>query len=294
LSSPDNPQLEPQAPVPHESHVGISNPPDPMISGGDAPNFIPTPPPVEDPVWSGWDVLLVTFLTLVAMVILPIGAGLVAHAFFYPHTGVIELLQGQPTLLLISQLLIDAAWAILIFLLIEGKYHTHFWQAIHWNWPKTAWVMLGLGAVTFIGLAMLGNLLPMPKETPFDKLFDRTRDAYLLSIFAVTLGPFVEELFFRGFLYPVLARRWGVAWGIILAALPFALLHLQQYGFSVGIIIIIFAVGVVCGIVRATTKSLGASFLVHAGYNGAQMLIAVVFTHGFTRMPKGLLEFCRL
>jgi uncharacterized protein len=265
-----------------------------MISGGDAPNFIPTPPPVEDPVWSGWDVLLVTFLTLVAMVILPIGAGLVAHAFFYPHTGVIELLQGQPTLLLISQLLIDAAWAILIFLLIEGKYHTHFWQAIHWNWPKTAWVMLGLGAVTFIGLAMLGNLLPMPKETPFDKLFDRTRDAYLLSIFAVTLGPFVEELFFRGFLYPVLARRWGVAWGIILAALPFALLHLQQYGFSVGIIIIIFAVGVVCGIVRATTKSLGASFLVHAGYNGAQMLIAVVFTHGFTRMPKGLLEFCRL
>jgi uncharacterized protein len=274
--------------------VDVSNVPDPLIPQGDAPNFVSAPPPVEDPVWSGWDVLLVTFLTLLAMIILPVGAGLVAHQLFYPHTGVIELLQQQSTLLLISQLLIDSAWAILIALLIEGKYHTNFWSAVRWNWPRTAWAMLGLGAVTFICLAMLGNLLPMPKETPFDKLFDRPLDAYLLSIFAVTLGPFVEELFFRGFLYPVLARRWGVAGGIVLAALPFALLHLQQYGFSVGIIVIIFAVGVVCGIVRAATKSVGASFLVHAGYNGAQMLIAVVFTHGFTRAPKGLLEFCRL
>jgi hypothetical protein len=49
-------------------------------------------------------------------------------------------------------------------------------------------------------------------------------------------------------------------------------------------------VGLVCGIVRAVTGSVGASFLVHAGYNGAQMVIFVIWTHGFTRMPKGLLQ----
>jgi hypothetical protein len=34
----------------------------------------------------------------------------------------------------------------------------------------------------------------------------------------------------------------------------------------------------------------GASFLVHVGYNGTQMLIAVLATRGFTHMPKGLLQ----
>jgi membrane protease YdiL (CAAX protease family) len=104
----------------------------------------------------------------------------------------------------------------------------------------------------------------------------------------------MEELFFRGFLYPVVAKRWGAGWGIFLSALPFALMHMQQYGYSWGILLVIFGVGLVCGIVRAVTGSVAASFLVHVGYNGAQMLIAISLTHGFTRMPKGLLEYFSL
>jgi hypothetical protein len=43
--------------------------------------------------------------------------------------------------------------------------------------------------------------------------------------------------------------------------------------------------------VRAVTGSVAASFLVHVGYNGAQMLIAISLTRGFTRMPKGVWEY---
>jgi membrane protease YdiL (CAAX protease family) len=50
--------------------------------------------------------------------------------------------------------------------------------------------------------------------------------------------------------------------------------------------LIIFLVGVICGIVRAVTRSVAASFLVHVGYNGFQMLIFVAETHGFRHMPK--------
>src|SRR5579863_4983160 len=131
--------------------------------------------------------------------------------------------------------------------------------------------------------------LPMPKETPFEKLFMRPRDAYLLAIIAVSLGPLVEELFFRGFFYPVLARRWGAAWGIFLTALPFAAMHMPQYGYAWGALLVILTVGIVCGIVRAVTHSVGASFLVHVGYNGTQMLIAVVATQGFRHMEKAAL-----
>ena len=63
-------------------------------------------------------------------------------------------------------------------MLVEGKYHVAFWPAVKWNWPRSGqWKLLGLGAVMLIGLGALQSLLPMPKDTPFEHLFDRPRDA---------------------------------------------------------------------------------------------------------------------
>jgi hypothetical protein len=205
----------------------------------------------------------------------------------YPHSS-FGVVAQKPILLLLSQFLIYIAVALCMAMLVEGKYHAPFWQAIRWNWPRSEWKLLGLGAVMLMGLAMVESLLPMPKDTPFEHLFDRPLDAYLLAIIAVSVGPLMEELFFRGFFYPVVARRWGVAWGVVLTALPFALMHLPQYGWAWGAMLVILVVGIVCGIVRAVTRSVGASFLVHVGYNGTQMLIALVATQGFRHMPKAL------
>jgi uncharacterized protein len=236
-------------------------------------------------VWNGWDVLLIAVLTLVTMVVLQLAVLLIAHAWRYPRESLAQVAQ-KPILLLVSQFLIYAVVAACMVMLVEGKYHVAFWQAIRWNWPRSEWRLLALGAVMLIVLGALQNLLPMPKDTPFEHLFDRPRDAYLLSIIAVTIGPLMEELFFRGFLYPVLARRMGVVWGIVLTALPFGLIHLPQYGDAWAAGLVIFLVGVVCGVVRAATKSVGASFLVHVGYNGMQMVIALVATHGFRHLEK--------
>jgi hypothetical protein len=49
----------------------------------------------------------------------------------------------------------------------------------------------------------------------------------------------------------------------------------------------------VCGAVRAATKSVAASFLVHVGYNGAQMVIALVATHGFRQVEKASIVLFR-
>jgi membrane protease YdiL (CAAX protease family) len=285
LSSSDNPQFEPQAPVGVEPVVTV--PPDP---------FVPTlgtvpagPPPVENPVWSGWDVLLIALLTFVAMVVLEFGLPVVAMRLLYPHEAWLQVAQ-KPILLLVSQFLIYGVVGACMVMLVEGKYHVPFWRTIAWNWPQSGkvWLFLAIGAATLIVVIALQSVLPMPKDTPFEHLFDRQRDAYLLAIIAVSFAPLFEELFFRGFLYPVLARRIGVVWAVALTALPFGLIHLPQYGWAWGAALLIVLVGVVCGIVRAVTRSVGASFLVHAGYNGAQMLIAMVATQGFRHMPKGV------
>src|SRR6266700_4485682 len=291
LSSSDNPQFDPQPSVSAESRPLAT--PDPFAPAPDASVSVvpgPTaPPPVENPIWSGWDVLLIAGLTLVAMLGLQLLVIFGAVWFVYPHSN-LALVAQKPILLLVSQFLIYAVVAAFMIMLVQGKYHVAFWQAIRWNWPQSQWKLLGLGAAMLFTLGMLQSLLPMPKDTPFEHLFDRPRDAYLLSIIAVTLGPLMEEIFFRGFMYPVLARRMGAVWAIVLTALPFGLIHLPQYGWAWGAALVIVLVGVVCGVVRAVTRSVGASFLVHAGYNGTQMIIALVYTHGFRHMQSG--TFC--
>ena len=251
---------------------------------------VPTaPPPIENPVWSGWDVLLIAALTFLTTLVLQMVVIVGALWLVYPHSNLAAVAQ-KPILLLLSQFLIYGVVAACMVMLVEGKYHVAFWRAIRWNWPRSEWKLLGIGAVMLVVLGLLQSLLPMPKDTPFEHLFDRPRDAYLLAIIAVSLGPLMEELFFRGFMYPVLARRMGAAWAIALTALPFGLIHLPQYGWAWGAALVIVLVGVVCGVVRAQTGSVGASFLVHVGYNGTQMLIAVVVTQGFRHMPKALAQ----
>ena len=282
LSSPDNPQFEPPAEAPTPTPTLRAA--DPFVAASLPP--LPTaPPPIENPVWNGWDVLLIAGLTVVTMVVFQLAVLLAAHFIWYPHESLADV-SKQPILLIVSQVLIYIPVALCMVMLVEGRYHVSFWSAIQWNWPRAEWRLMALGAAMFFVLSVLQNLLPMPPDTPFEHLFDRPRDAYLLSLVAVTLGPLMEELFFRGFLYPVLARRMGATWGVVLTALPFGLIHLPQYAWAWSAALVIILVGVVCGVVRAVTRSVGASFLVHAGFNGTQMLIAVVMTHGFKHMPK--------
>jgi len=95
----------------------------------------------------------------------------------------------------------------------------------------------------------------------------------------------MEELFFRGFLYPVLARRLGMVIAIGLTSLAFAGLHFAQLGYSWAVLII-FLVGVALTTVRAVTKSVAASFLLHVGYNGTLSLLMFVVTGGFRHLEK--------
>jgi uncharacterized protein len=249
----------------------------------------PSSPPVESPVWSGWDVLAIAGLTFVTMVLVEMLVVLVTMRFVNRRANFSEIAQ-KPILALVSELLAYIAVAIFMVVLVEGKYHVRFPDAIRWKWPRGEWRFLAIGVAMLFVLNILEHFLPMPKNVPFDRFFENPRDAYLTSVFAVSLGPLMEELFFRGFLYPVLARWIGMVGGILLTALPFGLLHAFQFGNAWSAVLVIFLVGVVLTSVRAVTKSVGASFLVHVGYNGMLMLLAALQTDGFRHMEKAM--FC--
>ena len=63
-------------------------------------------------------------------------------------------------------------------------------------------------------------------------LMETRTDLMVMGALRVTLAPLCEELAFRGFLQPLLVRSLGAAPGILLAAVPFGLLHFHEYGNS--------------------------------------------------------------
>jgi CAAX protease family protein len=287
LSSPDTPQFNPPQP-------NIQPQPATPVAAElfSPPPVNPTSPTGENPVWNGWDVLLVAIVTAVlTLLVMPLVVFSAAHHFVYPHEGWMEVAR-KPALALLSEFLGYIIAAVYMVLLVEGRHRARFWEAIRWNWPGIAGVrFLGLGGL-MLGFDLLARFLPMPKSTPFDEFFQRPMDAYLVTAFAVTLGPLIEELFFRGFLYPVFARRMGTVWGVLFTGLLFGLIHSPQYGFSWGAVLIIFLVGVVLTAVRAKTKSVASSFLAHVGYNGTLMVLTALATDGFRHMDKaGVLLF---
>ena len=236
--------------------------------------------------------LIIAVLTLGILFAVQLVTVVVARYFAYPHRSWIEVAQ-KPVLALLAEFVAYIVVALYMILLLEGKYHARFWSAIRWNWPGLAgWSFLVVGLL-MVGLDVVGTrFLPIPKTTPFDQFFERPIDAYLTALFAITLGPLMEEIFFRGFLYPVIARRLGAVWGVLLTAFLFGLVHSPQYGYSWAAVLIVFMVGVVLTTVRAVSKSVASSFLAHVGYNATLMVLTAVATDGFRHMDKaGVLLF---
>jgi membrane protease YdiL (CAAX protease family) len=89
----------------------------------------------------------------------------------------------------------------------------------------------------------------------------------LTGLFGVSIGPLCEELAFRGFLMPLLIRSLGAWAGVLITALPFALLHGPQYSWSWQHIVLLALAGTAFGLVRHLSGSTAAAVMTHATYN---------------------------
>jgi uncharacterized protein len=264
------------------SAPSTENAPDPLIPSP-PPNL--SVPPAENPPFGGIEVLQIGLLMFVVPIVAAPFIVVLVQKFFYPHLTFMQV-GSKPWVLLAPQFIWFAVVALFLLDYTKWKFHQTLWEAIRWDWPRSRWpVMVGIGLLTLIALQGLERLLPLPKNSPFDQFFDRPLDAYAFAFLAIAFAPFMEELFFRGFLYPVLARRLGVSAGVLLTALPFALIHEPEYK-AWGPVLIIFLVGVVLTLVRAKMKSVGASFIVHSVYNGVPVVAAIIASHGFQHLER--------
>jgi len=242
------------------------------------------PTPVAEPPWNIWNVVGLAGIAIVSvMVFTTIAVILAKHGVKSPD---VAKLARNPLVVLPAMM---AAYAVVVGAMVAIVKTTGlpFWQTIEWNFPThtaAGYATLGLALAVLVGLT--SKLLPIPKSLPIDNYFTDARGAYMMAIFGVTFAPLIEELFFRGFLYPVIARHWGAGISVGLTALLFALIHEAQLAHAWAPLLLLWFVGLVLTAVRAWTKSVGASFCVHAGYNFTLFTLMYLATDHFRHLEK--------
>lgn len=139
-----------------------------------------------------------------------------------------------------------------------------------------AWGMafLALAVLLVLVVALVSGWVLQPDQSPQRDLQELLRGLSgwgpNLAMFLTVAGlaPFFEELLFRGFLLPVLARRQPMAAALAVSALIFGAIHLQPAGLP-----ILSTLGLVLGLAMRHTSSLRAPILVHACWNGGLFLL---------------------
>lgn len=96
--------------------------------------------------------------------------------------------------------------------------------------PLHAWAGTALLASFVAGtayVALVGKITPDLVPTALPEALEGTELRWLTFIVVVLVGPFVEEVFFRGFVFGGLLRRLGLPVAVILSSLVFAVAHAE-------------------------------------------------------------------
>ncbi len=117
-----------------------------------------------------------------------------------------------------------------------------------------------------IGLRQAGyETLPQEVVTIFSSEPSLGVRAYFLFL-AVVLAPVFEEVFFRGILLPLAARRWGATAAVLAVSLFFALIH-----FHLPSVVPLFLIAVAFSIGYIYSGSILVPIVMHAVFNAVNM-----------------------
>jgi hypothetical protein len=164
----------------------------------------------------------------------------------------------------------------------EGLTFTELWRRVapgptqrNLGWGAA---FLALAVFLVLAMALATSLVMKPDQSPQRDLQELLQGLSgwgpTLAMFAVVAGlaPFFEELLFRGFLFPVMARQGRVELALSASALLFGAIHLQPAGLPV-----LGTLGLVLALAVRQTGSLWPAILVHACWNGSLFLLMRAF-----------------
>ncbi|MBI4971997.1 MAG: CPBP family intramembrane metalloprotease [Candidatus Omnitrophica bacterium] len=225
----------------------------------------------EAVLWGVREIIKSVIYVISAGVILSVVLGVVQGALFQKEKT------HENVLLIVHTVLVDI---FILWFMIYSVTHT-FGERLSAlgfrfkKWGQDLWLgILGYTAILPIVLIVMGTLVVLaglihyePAPHPLVELFveeDYKNPALIyFSIFlACTIGPIIEEIFFRGWCYPAFKKQWGQKWAMVISSAFFAAIHNSLFAF-----LPIFVLGLIFAYVYEKRGSLIPSIVMHIAHN---------------------------
>ena len=273
------------------------------------PELIPDPNTVQNigsdpvpqnqraaPLIDGVKALLTWVGSVILLLAVPLLAVLPYFIYLAANSGstTAEALSQDKTFILLSLAGIIPAHLLTLLLawvMVTEFGRRPFWKSLNFFWPPALgpWKGIGLSIIIsglLLGMGALSTYIIGGGKTDLDKLIESSYQARLVTAFlAVFTAPLVEEIIYRGMLYPAAQRLVGMGWAIALVSFLFAGVHYYQYRENLGVFTAIVILSVSLTVIRALSNSLMIPFVIHLLFNGIQSIIFVI--EPLVNKPKG-------
>ena len=231
----------------------------------------------DNPPWGLLAAVGVVLGSLALVVLLQV-AGIVPYFIWRAANSLPLMVEGQmdKNVILISVLAMVPAHLltlVLAWLVVTGRGKHAFWKALGWAWSPRYGFIADIAASILITLGLYGISVGLfyifgNQETDLVRMLNSSPAArYGIVVMAVLTAPLVEEVVYRGVLYPALQRRTGRLWGVLGVTLVFALIHVPQYVPNYGALSAILILSLTLTFVRAYTGRLLPCVVIHTIFN---------------------------
>lgn len=238
--------------------------------------YRPDPPPVRE--WP-FSILLRTVVLFITWgIVLSVAIGLLES--FFLKTG------SENLLMILHTLILDVLGLILVVYFLKKQGSS--WRELGFNIPQgKVFREMGIGITGYLGTLPLFVLVLMalmyfsslfsyePPPHPLVNVFveEEKRQPFLVIfsiLFGAVIGPVFEEIFFRGFCYPILKGKIGKVGAMVVSSAFFASIHHTGFVFWP-----IFILGMALAYLYETRRSLLAPMTLHVVHNS--LLIGYFF-----------------
>jgi uncharacterized protein len=191
----------------------------------------------NDPPWGIPHALIVWVISVVLIVVVPLLLILPYIVYRMITQGAMLDPVNDTILIFISILAVLPAHIltlVIVWLVVTSRGRRPFLRTLGWTWP------INFGPVKCIGLAVLLLIVAVlftwlfgGAETQLDQIVKSSLKArFVLAFLAVFTAPLVEEVIYRGIMYPALQRAIGTLWAVATVSilLPCFVIHLVFNG----------------------------------------------------------------
>lgn len=241
-------------------------------------------PSPDNPHWSWWTALLVWFASVVLLVAVP---SLIVIPYVLKKGVNIQdaenlknfLLTDYGAILLQIGLVIPIhvitfalCWAVITKFKKFPFRETVGWKLGGFKIWHVAAIIVAFFLVAWGMTSIFGE-----QENDITRILKSSRTAvYIIAFLATFTAPIVEEVVYRGILYPAVQKRFGVIAGVITATFLFAGVHYFQYWGDITALTMVTLLSFILTMVRVKTGNLLPCIILHFVFNGIQSLLLLL------------------